>query len=70
MRAQELGATPFDAGNKAQPLNYHDGECTFEAILECYGLNTPVLQLMAAVVYSADIANASEKQAISDGCCP
>jgi hypothetical protein len=66
-RAQELGAIPFDAGGKAQPLDHHDGRCTFEAILERYELNSPALQLLATVVHGADIANAPEKHALSDG---
>lgn len=65
--SQILGATPFDAGGKALPLDHHDNMCTFEAVLAHYGLNTPALKLMAEIVHGADIANAGRKHPVSDG---
>jgi len=66
-KAKILGATPFDAGGKAQPFDHHDNLCTFEALIERYGLNSPALKLMAQIVHGADIAETSDKHKISDG---
>jgi hypothetical protein len=65
--AATFKATPFDAGGKAQPLDHHDGLCTFEAIIEHYGLSYPALKLMGQIVHGADIADAGGKHQVSDG---
>jgi len=65
--AQRLGATPFDARGEAQPLDHHDGMCSFEAIVRHYGLNFAGLELMAQVVHGADVAQEEEKHPVSDG---
>ena len=50
------GATPFDApGLPDVKLNHRGNRCTFEAILEDYGLNDPVLARLGLIVRSADI---------------
>jgi len=65
--AEELGATPFDARGQAQPLDHHDGMCSFEAIVEHYGLGFPALELMAQIVHGADVAQEEAKHSVSDG---
>jgi len=64
--AQALGATPFDVGGKALPLDHKDGKCTFEAIIECYALRDPALQTLAQIVHGADVADAPNKHPFSD----
>jgi hypothetical protein len=55
-KAEELGAIPYDA--KGVELGHHDGKCSFEAILEKYGLNgDTALALMARIVNGADTDN-------------
>lgn len=56
-RARELNAIPFDVPrNPAVKLNHRDGKCSFETILEEYGLtgNCALAQL-ALIVHGADI---------------
>ena len=64
--AQTLGATPFDVGGKALPLDHKDGKCTFEAIIECYAPRDPALQTLAQIVHGADVADAPNKHPFSD----
>ncbi len=52
--AAETGAIPFDAPGVA--LGHHDGQCSFETILETYGLTDPGLLRLARIVHAADIA--------------
>jgi hypothetical protein len=55
-KTEELGAIPYDA--KGVELGHHDGKCSFEAILEKYGLNgDTALALMARIVNGADTDN-------------
>ena len=65
--AEELGAIPFDARGQAQPLDHHEDMCTFEAIIQHYGLNTPGFRLMAQIVHGADVAQEEDKHPVSDG---
>jgi hypothetical protein len=59
--AEREGATPFDI--KAAELGHHGGKCTFEAILEKYGLTRdPALVLMGQIVNGADTDNTPYNQ--------
>jgi hypothetical protein len=49
-------ATPFDATRLAEVALNHRGErCTFEAILEDFGLTDPALQRLGRIVRAADV---------------
>ena len=54
--AEREGATPFDVGGAV--LGHRDGKCSFEAIIEDYGLLTrdPALARMAEIVHGADVS--------------
>lgn len=49
---KDQGATPFDA--PGVKLGHRDGKCSFETIIEEYGLEDPVLHELAKIVHSAD----------------
>jgi len=51
--AAETGSTPFDA--PGVKLGHRDSRCSFEAILDEYGLTDPALLRMAQIVHAADI---------------
>lgn len=54
--AERLGATPFDV--PGVELGHRDGRCSFDAVLEEYGLNAdPALALMGRIVNGADTDN-------------
>ena len=46
-------ATAFDM--RGVELSHHGGECTFEAFLDRYGLDDPVLRAIARIVHEADL---------------
>ncbi len=50
--AEKEGAIPFDA--PGVELGHHDGKCSFEAIIEKYGLSDPALLRVAKIVHAAD----------------
>lgn len=50
---KETGATPFDAPNVE--LGHKDGKCSFETIIEKYGLTDPGLLRLAKIVHAADV---------------
>lgn len=50
----EKGAIPFDA--PGVELGHHEGRCSFEAILQKFGLKDPALQRLAQIVHAADVA--------------
>jgi len=52
--AEETGAIPFDAPEVE--LGHHDGQCSFETIIEKYELTEPGLLRLAKIVHAADIA--------------
>ncbi len=52
--ARETGAIPFDAPEVE--LGHHEGKCSFETIIETYGLTDPGLNRLAKIVHAADIA--------------
>lgn len=54
--ADREGATPFDVGGAV--LGHRDGKCSFETIIEVYGLlaRDPALARMAEIVHGADVS--------------
>src|SRR5512139_2696440 len=50
---EETGAIPFDA--PGVELGHRDGKCSFEAIVEHYGLTDRALLRLAKIVHSADV---------------
>ena len=50
----ETGAIPFDA--PGVELGHHNGQCSFETIIEKYALTDPGLLRLAKIVHGADIA--------------
>lgn len=52
--AKETGAIPFDA--PGVELGHKDGRCSFESIVNNYGLKDPALARMAKIVHAADVA--------------
>ncbi len=51
--AEETGAIPFDA--PGVELGHHGNKCSFETIIEHYGLTDPALLRLAQIVHSTDI---------------
>jgi hypothetical protein len=51
---KETGAIPFDT--PGVELGHHNGKCSFETIIEKYGLSDPALLRLAKIVHAADIA--------------
>jgi hypothetical protein len=51
--AEELGATPFDA--PGVELGHKDGKCSFETIIEHFGLTDKALLRLARIVHCADV---------------
>ena len=51
--SKETGAIPFDA--PGVELGHHDGKCSFETIIEHFGLTDPALLRLAKIVHSADV---------------
>ncbi len=52
--AADTGAIPFDA--PGVELGHHNGRCSFETIIERFGLTDPGLLRLAQIVHAADIA--------------
>ena len=50
--AEREGAIPYDVPDVE--LGHHGAECSFDAIINKYGLEDPVLQRMALIVRGAD----------------
>ena len=57
--ADEMDAIPFDV--EEVELGHVDGRCSFESILEKYGLDDPALHRLAMIVHGADVAADVEK---------
>lgn len=51
--AEKEGAIPFDVPEVE--LGHHEGRCSFEAIVERYGLTDPAMRLLAKIVHGADV---------------
>ena len=52
--AEREGAVSFDAPDAR--YTHRDGLCTFEVLLEEYGLDDPALELLGRIVHGADVA--------------
>ncbi len=52
--ARREGAIPYDVSGVE--LGHHEGRCSFEAILNKYGITEAALQLLAQIVHGADVA--------------
>jgi hypothetical protein len=65
--AEREGATPFDVGGAV--LGHRDGRCSFETIIEEYGLlaREPALARMAEIVHGADVSADLDKVPESRG---
>ena len=63
--AKETGAIPFDA--PGVELGHKDGKCTFETIIEKYGLTEPALLRLAKIVHAADVDADLHTDAIAPG---
>ena len=53
--AEREGALSFDASDAR--FTHRDGLCTFEVLLEEYGLDEPALVLRGRIVHGADVAD-------------
>jgi hypothetical protein len=63
--AKETGAIPFDA--PGVELGHHGNKCSFETIIEQYGLTDKALLRLAEIVHGADIRADRDKDPISSG---
>ena len=63
--AMEIGATPFDA--PGVELGHHDGKCSFETIIEHFGLTDKALLRLAQIVHSADVRADRDADPIASG---
>jgi len=63
--AAETGAIPFDA--PGVELGHHAGRCSFEAIMDKYGLAEPGLVRLAKIVHAADVAADLDTDPIARG---
>ena len=63
--AEELGAVPFDA--PGVELGHKEGKCSFEAIIEHYGLTDKALLRLAEIVHCADVAADRENDPVAVG---
>ncbi len=62
---KETGGIPFDA--PGVELGHHEGKCSFEAIIEKYGLKDPALLRMARIIHAADIDDEIDRDPIARG---
>lgn len=53
--AERENAIPFDA--PGVKLGHRDGKCSFETIIEEYGLKDPALLRMAKIIHAADTSD-------------
>ena len=62
---KETGAIPYDIPDAK--LEHKDGKCSFESIMEKYGLIDPALLRLAKIVHAADIEADLHADAIAPG---
>jgi len=62
---EETGAIPFDA--PGVELGHHDGKCSFETIVEHFGLTDKALRRLAQIVHCADVRKDREADPIAAG---
>ncbi len=63
--AEETGAIPFDA--PGVELGHHDGKCSFETIIEHFGLTDKALLRLARIVHGADVKVDRDADPVSTG---
>lgn len=63
--AAETGAIPFDA--PGVELGHREGRCSFESIIQKYGLKDPGLLRLAKIVHAADVAEDIDSDPIARG---
>jgi hypothetical protein len=63
--AHQTGAIPFDT--PGVELGHKDGKCSFEAIIEKYGLNDPALLRLAMIIHAADVQSDLHTDPIAPG---
>ncbi len=63
--AEETGAIPFDA--PGVELGHRDGKCSFEAIVEHYGLVDKALLRLAHIVHAADVEEDIDSDPVARG---
>jgi hypothetical protein len=63
--AERTGATSFDAPGAR--YTHRDGMCTFETLIEEFGIADPAVALLARVVHGADVAEDVESTPESAG---
>ena len=63
--AEETGAIPFDA--PGVELGHRDGKCSFETIVEHFGLTDRALLRLAQIVHSADVEADRDLEPIARG---
>jgi hypothetical protein len=61
----ETGAIPFDA--PGVELGHAGGRCSFESIIQKYGLKEPGLLRLAKIVHAADVGEDIDKDPIAGG---
>lgn len=61
----ETEAIPFDA--PGVELGHHDGKCSFETIVEHFGLTDKALLRLARIVHGADIMDDRDADPVSTG---
>jgi hypothetical protein len=52
--AERDGAVPYDV--PGVELGHHHGRCSFEAIVERYGIDDPAVRLLGQIVHGADVS--------------
>src|SRR5512143_4154307 len=52
--AERTGATSFDAPGAT--YTHRGGKCTFEVLIEDFGITDPVVAVMAQVIHGADVS--------------
>jgi hypothetical protein len=61
----ESGAIPFDA--PGVELGHSEGRCSFESIIQKYGLKEPGLLRLSKIVHAADVSEDIDKDPIARG---
>jgi len=62
---KETGAIPYDVPNVE--LGHKNGKCSFETIIEKYGLTDPALLRLAKIIHAADIESELSTDTIAAG---
>jgi hypothetical protein len=63
--AQDTGAIPFDI--PGVELGHRNGKCSFESIVEKYGLSDPALLRLSKIIHAADVSEDIDTDPIARG---